>query len=240
MKLTKRKQFKFYRSYFDVYNELSNKDKVIFMDALLDKQFLNKDPEGLNGILKIVWASLYHSIDTQVKGYETKTGNILNTNNQEVKDPIKGGSVGAMQGACLQEEEKEKEKEQLIIYNIVDYLNKKTNSYYRPTSKKTISFIKSRLNEKFTEYDFKKVIDIKSKEWLNTDMSKYLRPETLFGNKFESYLNQGNNTNNGFTHVKYKFLGTGETITVTIEQYDKIKDRIKNDQFSIEPTYIKL
>ena len=38
--------------------------------------------------------------------------------------------------------------------------------------------------------DFKTVIDKKCVDWMNTDMQKYLRPETLFGTKFESYLNQ--------------------------------------------------
>ena len=38
--------------------------------------------------------------------------------------------------------------------------------------------------------DFKSVIDKKSKEWLGTNMERYLRPDTLFGTKFESYLNQ--------------------------------------------------
>jgi hypothetical protein len=115
MKLTKRKQFKFYRSYFDVYNELSQKDKLLFIDALLDKQFLNKDPENLSGIVKVVWTSLYHSIDTQVKGYESKTGNILNADIQRDSDPIQGGIKGGMQGPKLQEEEKEEEEEKVKI-----------------------------------------------------------------------------------------------------------------------------
>jgi uncharacterized phage protein (TIGR02220 family) len=51
-------------------------------------------------------------------------------------------------------------------------------------------FIKARWKEGQVLVDFKTVIDVKCKEWLNTDMAKYLRPETLFGNKFESYLNQ--------------------------------------------------
>ena len=38
--------------------------------------------------------------------------------------------------------------------------------------------------------DFKTVIDKKADDWIGTDMEKYLRPETLFGTKFESYLNQ--------------------------------------------------
>ena len=47
------------------------------------------------------------------------------------------------------------------------------------------------MNEGFTEDDLLKVIDIKSKTWLHDpEMNKYLRPQTLFGNKFEGYLNQ--------------------------------------------------
>ena len=49
-KLTKRKGFNFYRSYFDVYNELNDADKLAFIDALLEKQFLGKNPENLSGL----------------------------------------------------------------------------------------------------------------------------------------------------------------------------------------------
>ena len=48
------------------------------------------------------------------------------------------------------------------------------------------------MREGFTIEDFKKVIDSKSGEWLNTDFEKYLRPATLFGGKFENYLNEAN------------------------------------------------
>lgn len=73
---------------------------------------------------------------------------------------------------------------------IVNYLNQKANTNYRTSGKKTQGLIKARFNEGFTEQDFYKVIDNKSSEWLGSDMAKYLRPETLFGTKFESYLNQ--------------------------------------------------
>lgn len=74
---------------------------------------------------------------------------------------------------------------------ITDYLNEKAGSQFRSSTKKTQSLIKARFNEGFKIDDFKRVIDIKTNEWLNNkDMSKYLRPETLFGTKFESYLNQ--------------------------------------------------
>lgn len=76
---------------------------------------------------------------------------------------------------------------------IVEYLNKKTGMNYKPTNNKTVTLIKARLNEKYTVEDFYKVIDVKTNTWLNNpEFSKYLRPITLFGTKFENYLNESN------------------------------------------------
>lgn len=80
--------------------------------------------------------------------------------------------------------------EDIIYKNIIDYLNLRLDTHYRYTSNKTRTLINARLNEGFTEEDFKVVIDKKYLEWHDSDMQQYLRPETLFGNKFESYLNQ--------------------------------------------------
>lgn len=77
-----------------------------------------------------------------------------------------------------------------IVSCVVDYLNKKTGKRFKKTSVKTKSLINARLNEGFDEEDFYRVINIKSKQWLYTEMEKYLRPETLFSNKFEGYLNE--------------------------------------------------
>lgn len=88
------------------------------------------------------------------------------------------------------EEDKEEDKNKNIIIDIVEYLNAKTNSSYRYSSDKTKRVITARLNEGFNLDDFKKVIDIKCTQWLGDEkMEQYLRPETLFGTKFESYLN---------------------------------------------------
>ena len=77
-----------------------------------------------------------------------------------------------------------------IINNIINYLNNVLGSKYKPGVQKTKDLITARLNEGFTEEDFRKVIDTKYKEWKGTEFAKYLRPSTLFGNKFEGYLNQ--------------------------------------------------
>lgn len=75
------------------------------------------------------------------------------------------------------------------IEEIVSYLNLKAGTHYKPTTKATQRHIRARLNEGYTTDDFKRVIDSKCADWLRTDNAKYLRPETLFGSKFEGYLN---------------------------------------------------
>lgn len=74
---------------------------------------------------------------------------------------------------------------------ILDYLNGKVGTSYRASSKATQRLIKARSNEGFEVEDFKKVIDIKVAAWKDDPkMSQYLRPATLFGTKFEAYLNE--------------------------------------------------
>lgn len=87
------------------------------------------------------------------------------------------------------EEDKDKDIYINIYIEVVNYLNEKANTKYRHTTPKTRSTIKARLKEGFTVNDFKTVIDKKCAEWLGTEFEQYLRPETLFGTKFESYLN---------------------------------------------------
>jgi uncharacterized phage protein (TIGR02220 family) len=75
-------------------------------------------------------------------------------------------------------------------HEIIDHLNLRTGKKYRPNSKETRKFIQARWNEGFTIADFIRVIDNQTIKWQHkADMCEFLRPETLFGNKFESYLN---------------------------------------------------
>lgn len=101
------------------------------------------------------------------KGEENNTSNINNTsiNNKEIyKESIE---------------------------EIINYLNNKIDTHYRTTTPKTKQLITARLNEGFKVDDFKTVIDNKYSTWFkDKKMCNYLRPETLFGTKFENYLNE--------------------------------------------------
>lgn len=113
IKLTKRKGFNFFRSYYDVYNELeTNEDKVAFIDALLDRQFLGIKPENLKGMAKFAYISQTNSIDSQVKGYEDKTGTTLH--------PTQGGCVGVIIPPTEQVEVKEKEQVEVKEINNIE------------------------------------------------------------------------------------------------------------------------
>lgn len=72
---------------------------------------------------------------------------------------------------------------------IIQYLNDVAGTKYKSTTKGTANLIKARFKEGFRLDDFYDVIDKKWKEWKGTEWEKYIRPETLFGNKFENYLN---------------------------------------------------
>ena len=83
-----------------------------------------------------------------------------------------------------------------LYSEVINYLNEKADTKYKSNSKQTVKHINARLTEGYTVDDFKTVIDKKCTEWKNTDMEQYLRPETLFGTKFEGYLNAKINKTN--------------------------------------------
>lgn len=76
------------------------------------------------------------------------------------------------------------------VKEIIDYLNHATGKNFKPKSKNTQRHISARLKEGYTIDDFKKVIDVKSVKWMGTSMEQFIRPETLFGSKFDGYLNE--------------------------------------------------
>lgn len=88
------------------------------------------------------------------------------------------------------DKERDIDKEKIPYSDIIKYLNEATSKSFKVTQKWK-DLIKARWNEGQRLDDFKKVIDVKTNQWLNNqDMNKYLRPATLFGNKFDDYLNE--------------------------------------------------
>ena len=124
----------------------------------------------------------------KANGFFEKQNNPDNDNeNDNVNDNVNDLSVGCKQPMCGKAPRNEAEYPYKAI---CDRLNTLSGTAFKDKSKDTRKHIKARFEEGFTLEDFYTVIDKKVAEWRGTDMEKYLRPSTLFGSKFESYLNQ--------------------------------------------------
>ena len=168
----------------DRYNETFRLDEKRLL-KLENNVYELKDNSGIPNDIPTV-TTVKYSIDKLSVDKTSKEKNSLEEKREE--KIIDNYYVDVDTGEIIEYEiVSEKDK---TYKNIIDYLNNKINTNYRCNSVKTKSLIDARLNEGFTEYDFFVVIDKKHKEWKDSEMEKYLRPETLFSNKFESYLNQ--------------------------------------------------
>lgn len=115
-----RKAFNFFNSYWQTANELPDKDRLAFYDALLYYQFTgdNSKLEQLKGMAKFAYVSQSHSIESQIKGYYDNCKKLkINAFNNPALPPALGGALGAALPPALQEKEevKEKVKEQRTI-----------------------------------------------------------------------------------------------------------------------------
>lgn len=116
-----------------------------------------------------------------------------------------------------------------FVSEIIGYLNAKTGKRFSSKTSSTIKFINGRLSEGYTVDDMKRVVDIKTSQWLNTDRDKYLRPETLFNaTKFAGYVNEkmiynSNNIDNLSYEQKISLVNKGLLKFEDLPVADKIK-----------------
>ena len=115
-------------------------------------------------------------------------------------------------------------KDNNIYSAVINYLNEKTNrtgrEKYNSNSKEIRKYIKARQNEGYTLEDFKQVIDNMTVAWIGTEWEQYLRPRTLFSNKFEDYLRWKNNKNiTKKSSSNNDFIVTEESLAETFGRY---------------------
>lgn len=111
---------------------------------------------------------------------------------------------------------------------VVNHLNQRAGTHYKATTANTRKLIKARLKEGFTVDDIKLVIDKKCAEWLNNPaMTEYLRPETLFGNKFEGYLNSRAVSRDNRTTTQYNSTAR-QPITPAAAEYLRLNKEFED------------
>ena len=204
-------------SYIEAGQKLKPAERKEYYCALIEYLAYGKEPERLKGSSDAIWTAIFPSLELSRKRSESGSkGGQKKQANQELatkqnenllssKTPSKTEANTVANGkangvAKSKSNSKSNSKEDISsdiskkkgadLSEIVDYLNQATNKNFKASRKDTQSFINARIREGFTIDDFKTVIDGRVKAWANDPkMSDYLRPQTLFGTKFESYLN---------------------------------------------------
>ncbi|MEC1406659.1 phage replisome organizer N-terminal domain-containing protein [Bacillus halotolerans] len=170
----------------DNYISISNWEKhqnIDGMEKIREQNRLRKQKQREKQKLLSAGKSMSRDVMGQVTpNHATDIDKELDIDKEKDKDILSGKPDNA--SSSINDED--------IPYKlIIELLNQAAGKNFRPTTPKTRKLIKARWNEGFRFSDFKHVIFVKTREWLNNpEMNKYICPETLFGNKFEKYLNQ--------------------------------------------------
>lgn len=202
--------------HLSIETKMTKRQVITALDKLITTNEIKKEATNKYTMLTVLNYNTYQDLnDTE-----------CNTNVNQTENKCKSNVIPTITTKEYKEIEEYKEEDILsgkpdhdtIYSEIIDYLNLKTGQKYKSNTPKTRQLIHARMKEKFTVEDFKKVIDTKTKEWVNDPrMSPYLRPLTLFSTKFESYLNQKENHGN---YDKPKSTNSRNT-SISIEELDR-------------------
>lgn len=148
--------------------------------------------EKLKSALSIDWSNLSNAFTESVQC--TKDNSVQCTKDKSVQcKTVNKPFIYTVDKRNIKESSDDTDlsaSETIPYVEIIDYLNSKCSKHYKHSNRIAREKIRARWNEGFRLEDFKLVIDVKAYDWLNdTKMNKYLRPDTLFGSKFEIYLN---------------------------------------------------
>lgn len=202
--------FTIYKEYYELITLLTEREQQELLLAITKFMFEDVEPT-LNDKQTKIFNNLRRPLEKSKK--RSKCGSITKSNENQEENETKTKENQKEIKTKLNENQKENKnkthQDVNVIVNvndnvdvnvkkisleeikgIIEYLNIKSNSHYKYSTDKTQTLIKARIKDGFTLDDFKIVIDKKCEEWLGTDFEKFLRPETLFSNKFEGYLNQ--------------------------------------------------
>lgn len=197
-------------SHIEGAQELPLREREKFYRAVIEYLQYGREPEDISGAPKGMFIAVKPNLDvSRAKAEAGRKGGSASSKSkandqangkQTASKQQSGDEANANRNANRNGSEGEEELEGMsndipnpvVPYaEIVGYLNERAGTAYKPTSRKTQSLIKARVNEGASLSDFKAVIDTKCDEWLDDPkMCAYLRPETLFSNKFEGYLNK--------------------------------------------------
>lgn len=152
-----------------------------------------KSPEtnGKNSLCKKEEESTKEEDKNNIQEYIYNNIILKETENEKEREIQKREKSDEVPGPEKPSEAEKPERFTAEYREIIGYLNEKTGKRFSATSRVNQGHMSARLKEGFTVEDFKHVIDVKCFQWKDdAKMAKFLRPETLFGTKFDRYLNE--------------------------------------------------
>ena len=152
-----------------------------------------KSPEtnGKNSLCKKEEESTKEEDKNNIQEYIYNNIILKETENEKEREIQKREKADEVPGPEKPSEAEKPERFTAEYREIIGYLNEKTGKRFSATSRVNQGHMSARLKEGFTVEDFKHVIDVKCFQWKDdAKMAKFLRPETLFGTKFDRYLNE--------------------------------------------------
>lgn len=210
--------FTCFEEFADAMEDLTPEERHQIEIAICEYGFFGIEtelPRLLKPVFKMMKKDIDYSVSKRSNGGKGGRPKKEKTTDIETEKPVVSENTkpNTIQDNTVQNSTKDIDSP--VIAEIVDYLNEKANTSYRSSSKNTKAHIRARLKEGFTVQDFKTVVDGRIKAWAKDPrMCEYIRPDTLFGSKFESYLNAekvGNCTSQG-----------GDGLDEVFEEYGKI------------------
>lgn len=192
----------------DVLTELDDQQTAQLFRGMVDYFVSGKDPK-FTGILKFVFIPIKQQMDRNADKYEKKCEKMRSNANKRWTDMQKHAiasksnqldandantnintNINTKTDIDTNTNTKPPESGVASLSSfLISYLNEKAGTNYYVTLS-VERLIDGLLGAGYTEDQMRTVIDKKCAEWLNDDkMRSYLRPSTLFGDKFEEYLN---------------------------------------------------
>lgn len=207
----------FYRSFMESFAELPDEERLTMYDAVIKYGLDGEDPK-LSGLCAALFKLVKPQLDANERRYQnglkggrkpnenqTRTKQKPNHNQSETKvkpnhnqtvtkaEPNVNDNVNDNDNVNVNEKgngnDNASGSDENIPLSLISYLNEKTGSSYKVDADITGRII-SLFGQGYSVDDMRTVIDRKCAEWCDDKkMRSYLRPSTLFGDKFGEYLN---------------------------------------------------
>jgi hypothetical protein len=182
---SKRRGFNFYNSYYETARLLNDSERLKFYDIMMERQFYGVEPKGLKGTLLLVWTSLKHSVDSQIKGFEDKMGfKLQHTENHTTIPPCEGGSIPPYEQEKEEVQVKEKGKEQVQLEGFEILEPYPFNEFWDMYDKKVNREKSENKYKKLTLEEKQKIFETLPDYVLSTPDKKFRKnPDTYLNNK---------------------------------------------------------